>query len=219
MIKIVVLLIAILFISACVASQTTGNLIVGVKDHPKQIGGIGNVSAIDLTVKSIQIHRSGGGMTEDNETGNETVDVNETNETDIITRESGWITVFEGSKTFNLLDFTGNAFGILGNTTLDPGRYQQIRLFIETANVTVDSVQYPLRIPSKALKIVRGFEITANETTILVLDFDVEKSVKKDNNGYRLKPTIKLEKFKANSKKEREIENEIEQEIEEIEED
>ena len=45
------------------------------------------------------------------------------------------------------------------------------------------------------LKIVRGFEIVAGETTELLLDFDAEKSVKKTGKSiYFLRPTIKLVK-------------------------
>ena len=272
------LIATILFVSACVApfaGGATGQLIIGVKDHEKQIGGIGNVSAIDLTVRSVQVHFSGAeedieieaeledngtkveteindektefmtdktnrgeiiseiaqrtGLTSEEiarvlELKNQTIEAEESDETGVLSSESGWLTVFEGSRTFNLLDFTGNVAGILGNATLQSGRYQEIRLFISSASITVDGMSYPLEITSgkignSVLKLVEGFQVEANKTTLLVLDFDVDQSVRRENDGYRLRSTIKIEEFETDKDEETEIENETGQELQDIEED
>jgi len=265
------LLLAILLIPAvslCVAPTVqTGNLIIGIKDKP--INGE-NVTAITLTIKSVQVHFSGPAEAteieaeiEDNKTKveievddeeqeftvdstnrgeviseiarrtglsateiesvlefeNETKEAEESDETEVESKERNWITVFEGSKTFNLLDYTGNIVGILGETSLTPGKYEQIRLFIDSATITVNGETKLLIVPSKVLKIVEGFNVEANHTLVLTLDFEVERSIKKENNNYILRPTIKILENKFHEETEEEIEDELGEELEDIEED
>lgn len=267
----ILLILILVAISLCVTIPTiiptvpTGYLIIGIKD--KMISGE-NVTAITLTIKSVQIHYSGPEEKieieveikdneseievewDDNETEfslnttdrseiipeivsrtglniadvekyivfkNETSEVEESEETEI--ENKSWTTVFEGSKTFNLLEYTGNIVGILGENNITPGKYEQIRLYISNATITVDNITYPLTIPSNVLKIVEGFQVEANKTLILTLDFDVEHSIKKEAKGYKLKPVIKLLETETEEIEHEEIERETGEELEEIEED
>ena len=52
-----------------------------------------------------------------------------------------------------------------------------------------------MKIPSGELKFVRPFEIEADETTVIIIDFDVsaEKSVVFAGGKWLFKPTIKLD--------------------------
>lgn len=141
----------------------------------------------------------------------------EDNETDVV--NAGWITVFEGSKTFNLLDYTGNVTGILGEVELQPGEYEQIRLYIDSATITVNGQTQNLTVPSKVLKFVEGFQVEANKTLFLTLDFDSEKSIVKDATGYKLKPVIKLKEIEVEGKVQSgELGNETNENLEDIEE-
>jgi predicted GH43/DUF377 family glycosyl hydrolase len=51
---------------------------------------------------------------------------------------------------------------------------------------------YPLKVPSKELKLVHNFNIEQNKTSVLTLDFDLEQSLKKTDQGYILSPTVKI---------------------------
>lgn len=215
-------ILALTAVSLCVTtSGQQGYVIIGVKD--KQINNE-NVTAINLTVMSVQIHYSGPKENEtigNNESNgnNSSIEVEESNETDISNATSGWITVFQGSKNFNLLDYTGDFVGVLGNTSLASGEYEQIRLYISSSTITVGNTTSPLKIPSNVLKIVGGFEIANNETLILILDFDAEHSIIKNANGYLLKPVIRLEKFKSNNTDIGDIGNDIGRNLNEIKQD
>jgi len=60
----------------------------------------------------------------------------------------------------------------------------------------VEGEKHKLTVPSgtqSGLKLTKGFTITADNETVLFLDFDAQKSVHKTGNGkYKMKPTIKI---------------------------
>ena len=103
-----------------------------------------------------------------------------------------WLTVVSGPVEFDLVEIQG-VEQILGEAELDPGRYGQIRLTVEKAEVTVQGNTVSARVPSDKLKIVGGFDLVAGQTTILTLDFDAEKSVViAGPRNVLIKPTVKL---------------------------
>jgi hypothetical protein len=129
--------------------------------------------------------------------------------------DSKWETVAEPGKTYNLLELINGVRETLGIATLDAGHYTQMRLIIgETADdgINILSLPHPfanyvidddddeiheLKVPSgtnTGLKIVNGFDINANQTTELILDFDASRSVVKAGSSgkYLLKPTVKV---------------------------
>ena len=108
------------------------------------------VSAIVLTVQNIEVSTSGGA-------------------------ESGWQTVVEGPNEFDLLQLDGIE-KILGSAQLEAGRYQQIRLEVIDAQITIQNGVRSATLPSGKLRLVGGFEVVAGETTIVTLDFDAEKA-------------------------------------------
>ncbi|NLH78594.1 MAG: DUF4382 domain-containing protein, partial [Acidobacteria bacterium] len=106
------------------------------------------------------------------------------------TDTAGWITVINETQSVDLLQFV-NVSKVLGEKTLDAGTYTQIRLTIDSGIITVDGTDYALTVPSGVLKLNRGFVLVPNETRMLTLDFNVEKSVVSTGSGkYLLKPVI-----------------------------
>ncbi len=110
---------------------------------------------------------------------------------------SGWFVINNITATYDLLTLRNGASVILGNSSLDPGRYTQIRLIIGTgSNVVVDGVVYPLEIPSgeqTGVKLNHSFEIQSGMLYELILDFDAGRSiVLTGNNQYKLKPVIRV---------------------------
>lgn len=164
-----------------VTSKST--LIIAVKDAPKQ-SEHGTITSLILTFSEISVHKVLTGETINTTTGE--ITATESNETE----ESGWITVVDEVQTIDLLQFT-DVSKILGQNVLDSGKYTQIRLKIDSGKVTIDGTTYDVIIPSKVLKLNRGFDMQPNTTLKLTLDFKAEKSlVETGNNKFKLKPVI-----------------------------
>jgi hypothetical protein len=183
------ILIMLLF-SACSdgggSSSSTGDLSLSLTDASSD-----SYKAVYVTIDEVQVHMKGD---EDD--------------------DSNWKVVASPQKTFNLLELVNGVREELGIAELAPGQYTQMRLIIgETpddginmfsqshlfANYVIDKndTPYELKIPSgfqTGIKIVHGFEISANQTTELILDFNASDSVVQagSKGKWLLKPTIKV---------------------------
>ena len=140
-----------------------GTLEIRVTDQPEDA-----VSSILVTVKDIEVHVSGG------------------------EEKSGWRTVVEGPRQFDLKELTG-VEKVLGSATLETGKYQQVRFEVVDAVITVRGNTRQSPVPSGKIRLVGGFEISPGETTIVTLDIDAEKSVVfRPGRGPQLKPVVKM---------------------------
>ena len=170
-------------------------------------GGVGTLSlsltdgpspaynAVYVTITEVQVHQPG--TNENNQRNWYSVDMPRT------------------PMTVNLLDLVNGVREDLGLVDLEAGAYTQMRLIIGTApesgainilsqahpyaNYVVDlnDVYHELKVPSgsqSGFKIVGGFDINANSTTELILDFDANRSVVVAGNSgqWLLKPTVKV---------------------------
>jgi hypothetical protein len=116
---------------------------------------------------------------------------------------------FAGNQTYNLLELTGGNITSLGEFTLPPGNYTQIRFVLDIAEAGSDKANpgcyvrfadnstEPLFVPSggqTGYKATGRFEVTANETVEVTADFDVRApgAVHVAGARYILNPTIKL---------------------------
>ncbi len=163
------------------SSSSTGTLQVGLTD-----AATSEYQAVYISVREVQVHRDGG----------------------------DWQTISTPNKTINLLDLVNGVREALAIVTLPAGHYTQMRLVLMNkpdddinilhvkhpyANYFIDPLDNPteLKVPSafeSGLKIVKGFDISPNQTTELVLDFDVSKSIVMagSSGNWLLKPTIKM---------------------------
>ncbi|MCI0844096.1 MAG: DUF4382 domain-containing protein, partial [Chloroflexi bacterium] len=136
---------------------------IRVTDAPPE-----GVTKILLTVENIEVNVSTG------ETG------------------GGWQTVVSEPQTFDLVALEGIE-AILGSTVLEPGRYNQVRLSVTDAMVTVNGEDKNATVPSGKLRFAGSFELVAGETTVLTLDFDAAKSVVlRGKMDPLIKPVVKL---------------------------
>ncbi|WP_051690057.1 DUF4382 domain-containing protein [Pelobacter seleniigenes] len=164
----------------------SGTLSVALTDSAAE-----DYQAVYITVDRVQVHRS----SQDNAT-------------------SGWVTVAEPGTTYNLLDLVNGLFAQLGEGPLDSGSYGQLRLVLgNTADtslnifdqthpyanyiIDMDGNAHKLKVPSgtqSGLKVINGFTINTDQTTDLLLDFDVTRSVvvAGTSGQYLLKPVIKI---------------------------
>lgn len=106
-------------------------------------------------------------------------------------------------KQIDLLALTGGlADELLNGHVLPAGRYNWIRLLVDTADlrdsyiVAAGGAEYELTIPSGAntgLKLNRGIHIPAGGSADFTVDFDLRKSVHVAGSGeYLLRPSLRL---------------------------
>lgn len=152
----------------------TGALEIRVTDAPAY-----NISAVNITLGNIEVHKD---QVENGQTGNPKA-----------TDDTGWQTVIEGTRSFELLELRGGIEKALGSSQLQAGHYTQIRMDVKTVVVTVNGQDWPATLPSGKLRLVSSFDVEASKTTVLTMDIDASKSVVITGNGKAIfKPVVKL---------------------------
>jgi hypothetical protein len=128
--------------------------------------------------------------------------------------EGQWRVISTPNKTYNLLTLVNGVREELGLATLPAGHYTQMRLLLTSipdTSLNILSHTHPygnyfidkddnvqeLKVPSglqTGIKIVKGFDISTNETTQLLLDFDATRSIVQAGTSgkWLLQPTIKV---------------------------
>ena len=180
--QILIIALLILISNSCSKdNMSSGTLSLSITDSPVDME---TVSGVYLTISEIQIHKSG----------------------------ENWVTFedFEGPKTFNILDLTNGNSELLGDFTLDAGKYTQLRFLIDAPILNkkqtsspgcyikfTDSTETPLYVPSGSQtgwKAVGSFMVPSNGNVEITVDFDARKSVLQQTVGqnYILKPTMRL---------------------------
>ena len=109
------------------------------------------------------------------------------------------IVVSDLVQTINLIEWSNGLSTPLGSIELEAGTYNQIRLIIDSASVSIDGVESAVTVPSGAqtgLKLTHQFTLEVGSTYNLMIDFDASRSVVRTgplaNPTYSLKPTIRL---------------------------
>jgi len=155
-----------------VVAASTGILEMWVTDAPAY-----DISAVDVTISDIQVHRAGGdgGAFPPVEPGTLSEE----------TGDDGWDTVVSGTMSFELLALRG-VEDLLGSQELEAGHYTQIRLNLIEVLVTAGSEVYTAQISSEKLKLVSSFDVEADTVTRLVMDMT-------GSDKFIFKPTIKLD--------------------------
>lgn len=113
--------------------------------------------------------------------------------------------IFDAPKDFDLLTLTGGQTAeLLPDTEVPAGRYNWVRLAV---NAEFDNVfdsyamtptgQIELRVPSgsqNGLKLVSGFTVTEDQSTNLIIDWDLRKALSDpvDKPGFHLRPALRV---------------------------
>ena len=142
----------------------TGTIEIQVTDPPPP-----DIEHYMVTLSSVEVHKAKAG------------------------EGSPWITIFDGDRTFDLIDL-GEIQEFLADSIVGAGLYTQIRLHVASATLTLaDGEEVSAKVPSEKIQIVRPFRVVANETTVLLLDFDGDRSIVVTGGGkFIFKPVIKL---------------------------
>jgi hypothetical protein len=108
---------------------------------------------------------------------------------------TGWITLPTTRGFYNLLALQNGVTTMIGTGAVPQGILKEIRLILGPANtVKENGVILPLTIPSgseSGVKIKVDKKLAATLDS-LVIDFDAALSVKRENDGWKLKPVLKL---------------------------
>lgn len=160
------------------AAQQMGLLTVGLTDAPAC-----GFDQVNVTVSKVRVHQSS--------TASDT--------------DAGWTDIALATpRKINLLNLTNGVLDRLGQTPLGVGRYTQVRLVLaenstlspmaNSVVVTGSSTERAIDTPSatqSGIKINHTFDVAADSTVDLALDFDACKSIVTRGNGsYLLKPVV-----------------------------
>ena len=185
---------------------STGSASAYVKDAPSD-----DFREVHVVFTEVSVHRSGGSVSNMTSTsvgtatgvstsvGNVTVSASASatgsaNGTGDEEPESGWIVLFSDASgvDVDLLNTTGPRAAFLGETDLDAGHYQQVRIkVLEAYGIDHDGERVEITVSSGTLRSVKSFDVTADMETRITVDIDLEKSLKQSGNGqWRLTPVI-----------------------------
>lgn len=113
----------------------------------------------------------------------------------------GWIDLAVTPARYNLLELMNNAGVTLAEQDLPEGDYGEIRLVVEcdgdeAPEIVIEGESFPLTVPSgctSGFKLKGEFTVAQGAETVLVMDFDMSKSVHQTGNGkYMLKPVVRF---------------------------
>jgi Domain of unknown function (DUF4382) len=195
----ILLIPGIILLIGCSSGSQPGTVNVSLSDPPTCMAPHGPYLHLYVTVSDVQIHQNA----------------------DASSNDSGWVDLTPGLQNNPVqVDLLGTAnqcfLATLGSTGIQPGTYQQLRVFLAN-NGTVNNNKcgvvpncivlsadpanpQPLQLPSEAqtgIKIPSGqiaggqFAVGSGETKDLNIDFDACASVVLQGSGqYRLKPVL-----------------------------
>lgn len=160
--------------SVTVDPDTAGSISFSLTDAP-----VDNIDAINIMISNVAIKA-------DNDDDD----------------QSGWINIpITNSEWINLLELqNGLTTELAFLDQLGPGTYSQIRLILDSNNppfaIDQSDNSIEVKIPSgnqSGIKLKTSFEVITDETTDIVVDFDLRKSLKSVAGGARLqmKPVLR----------------------------
>lgn len=106
--------------------------------------------------------------------------------------KSRWITITQQPQTFDLLQVAGIQ-KFLGQSQVEPRTYTKVRFLITSAKVVAGGQEYPAKVPSDRMSLLRPFVVEAGKTTLVLLDFDGARSLSvTGQNEYIIKPVVNV---------------------------
>ena len=114
--------------------------------------------------------------------------------------DSEWVMVTGDPVTVDLKKWTNGNKLLIGSADVPAGKYTQVRIIIDDAEIGVDGEVHSLTVPSAAktgLKFGPQFTVEEGSVYELVFDFHLNRSIvvngpKNDPKSYKLKPHIRM---------------------------
>jgi Domain of unknown function (DUF4382) len=108
---------------------------------------------------------------------------------------TGWVSLQAKDTIYNLLGLQNGLDTLIARGTVPTNTVKEIRLVLGDNNsIKVNGQLYPLTIPSgstSGLKIKLNKKLNATLETV-VIDFDAGMSVTEEQDGYKLRPVIRV---------------------------
>jgi len=170
----------------------TGTIEVHVTDAPPD----DDVTSIMVTVGEVKIHKAVAEQEQEHQGTENATQTQEQEQQQEQQGEGEWISIeITGANPFDLVELKeGGLEELLASENVTAGKYTQIRMTVDNIEVSLgESDLVEATLPSGELKFVRPFDIVEGETTVLLLDFDADKSVTVTGGGKIIvKPVVKL---------------------------
>lgn len=169
-------LIALLGLTAmtagCLGADDQGSASVYVKDAPTD-----EFDEIHVVFTKVEVHAAGAGDANDSANGT-----------------SGWKSLFEedAGVDVDLLNASGTHAAFLGEANLTAGKYTQIRVHVQEAYGIQNGTRVNITVSSSTLKLIHPFEVEADRETRIVLDFDLDRSLRQPgmDGAWRMTPVV-----------------------------
>ncbi len=185
--SILTVLIGVFAFTACNTNSGsgTGTMKISLTDAPAAY------DEVNIEIRQVLVNQD-----EDAEEPDDNGEDNDNGEEDGDEKDNGWYSILDDSMTVNLLDYQHGATLELGETELEAGQYNQIRLILGDNNtIVIDGETYALTTPSaqqSGYKLLVNANVEEDQVYELVIDFDASQSIVETGNGnYILKPVLR----------------------------
>lgn len=179
-------------------AASTGRIEVRVTDAPPRE----EVTSVMITFSAVEVHKAVAEQEQEQEQGGQQQEQEQEQDGDG-DGNGEWVNItLDANKQFDLVKLKKEDIeGLLVTAEIGTGKYTQIRLTVEGVAVTykyqengvTKETTVPAVLPSDKLKLIHPFDITEDGTTILLVDFDADKSVHFTGQGkIMVKPVVKL---------------------------
>lgn len=167
-------------------SPLKAHLKIKITDAPFPLDTIANAN---ITIEKITLHKAD-------------MDTSIMSENNGDSTRGSFITVFEGEKETNLMDLQNGITEDLADIDVDPGTYDQVRVYISMAMIELNGgATYDLKIPSASTSglkifIMPALQLDGGTSGELLIDFDLSRSLIPKGNtkhfqGFNFKPVIR----------------------------
>ena len=175
--------VGIVLLAGCAGDDTgTGEFRLLISDQPMAIE---EFDSLDVTLSSARVFQTGDDEEPTSAVVNDTVNDTEGGEDG---EGKGFVEFDIDSVTVDLTTVTGDRAVSVLEGELEAGRYSGIELGVANAEGVVDGDSVDVMVPSDRLRIVKPFEIGADEELNFV--FDITVIQKGRTGGYNLLPVI-----------------------------
>ena len=136
----------------------TGTLQLLVTDKPYPVDLI---TSAEVSVSEVRVHDADAADTQND-------------------GDTGWTTIYDGDKTFDLIDLQNGRTDLLADANLPAGNYDQMRLIVTGGRVVLtDDSEFDLTVPSgeqTGIKLHFDFTVAEGDSTVLLLDVDLSRA-------------------------------------------
>jgi hypothetical protein len=151
------------------STTNTGRLVIALKDEEQNIPGGAVAHQMNFTIEGVEVMRD---------------------------ENDEWIELSSGAKTLDIMQYT-DTVAIVADAVVEWGVYEKVKLLMSGGDIWITSdifyiftpKRYGLVVPEQTT-VNHEFNVFADQTLTLILDFDVPASVLRIGADYRLDPVI-----------------------------